>query len=276
MTNYEDEQRLGDAQAIIGITQQAMRRTAVEPGELYMVTTVDGGHEIVDTDAYADQPRRPVGSSTVYDVASFLAYVRKHQSGAFTEVWQDETVQTVTAVLDSHGGPSGPGWGQHRVTLRLRPSQAWLDWTGQSGKIIRQDLFAEFIEDHVADIIEPAAADMLELAQTFQATKGVDFESSKFLDSGHRQLVYKESVEAKAGKRGQIDIPNTFKIGVRPFLGMDPYRVTCRFRYRINDGDLALGYKLDRPDEVLRAAFTGVVEAIAEEIEQPIYAGKSW
>lgn len=260
----------GDAQAIIDATRATAEPKPVEPAGLYVV---HHGQTVVETDDYAPHPRRAKGQATVYDAESFVHYVRAHEE-AQTEVWQDEEAQTITAVLDSHGDV--PGWGDHRVTLKLRKTPQWTRWAEQSGRMMGQGVFAEFIEDQVSDIVRPTGAEMLELAQTFQAHKGVQFESSKFLDSGHRQLVYKEDVEAKAGKRGQIEIPNTFELGIRPFLGADGYKVTARLRYRIDDGVLTLGYKLVEPEEVLRSAFDDIATEVGAGIEQTMMAGRSW
>lgn len=47
----------------------------------------------------------------------------------------------------------------------------------------------------------------------------------------------------------------------------------ARFRYRINDGSLWLGIALDRPRDVLRAAFDGVCTDVAAATSLPIWQG---
>jgi len=103
---------------------------------------------------------------------------------------------------------------------------------------------------------------MLELAQSFQAKTKVDFESAQQLANGRRSLQFKETVDARAGQKGEIEIPAEFKLALKPFVGTDPYAVTARFRYRINGGNLLIGYKLNRPADVQRSAFGDIVDAI--------------
>lgn len=267
-----------DTQAIIDTAISSAEPFPVdEATDFYIMRDGSGYPQVIDLEAhreqYADHPRTIKGKPTVYTHESFREYVERHRTNEI-EVWSDDSSGTVTAVFDSHTDVAGRG--DHRLTLTLRQTFGWNVWAGQSGQMMPQATFAEFIEDNVENIVNPSSADMLELAQSFQAATDVQFESSKFLDSGHRQLVYKETVEAKAGKRGQLDIPNTFELALQPFVGLDTYRVRARFRYRIAEGDLRLGYKLDRPDDVLRTAFDDTVTKISDDLGLPILAGKSW
>ena len=116
---------------------------------------------------------------------------------------------------------------------------------------------------------------MLELAQTFKATKAVKFEQSKRLKSGETKLEYREDIEAKAGARGSLDIPDEIALALAPFERGEAYRVTARLRYRIGDGQLALSYVHIRPRDVLLDAFGQVAAAIADESGVEIWHGKS-
>lgn len=59
-----------------------------------------------------------------------------------------------------------------------------------------------------------------------------------------------------------------------PFIGEDRYRIAARFRFRVNGGQLKLGYVLDRPQSVLRDALDGVAERIAEQFPRT-YVGEA-
>jgi uncharacterized protein YfdQ (DUF2303 family) len=132
--------------------------------------------------------------------------------------------------------------------------------------------FAEFIEDHLPNFVTPSAADMLELAQTFQATTKVDFASSQRVKSGETQLTYAEQQTATAGKKGNLSIPDTFEIALQPFENGPAYKVQARFRYRIHNGALTLGYRLTRPQDVRREAFNEVVTGINLDTDRAIWA----
>lgn len=258
---------IDNIQAVIDTARQAAAPQELQIGKVYTVGLPGGSTKTIDLtgDEYKAAPSRKTGTTTVRDVPSLLAYYGKHADDS-TEVYADVERQTVTAVLDAHTA-DGARWGQHRAVLALRTTQAWKDWTAVSGKLMQQDAFAEFLEDHLADLVDPAAAEMLEIAQSLQASTKVDFKSSTRLASGQRQLSYVEETTAKAGSKGQLVIPEIFTIGVKVFEGAEVGdTVKVRLRYRIGDGDLRIGCKLDRPEDALAAAFADVVTAVGEGI----------
>lgn len=269
-----------NAQAIIDAALTGAEPSQLDPEvRLYGFVVPAGGEvKVVDTEQYLDQfrdhPRRKSGTFQAHDAESFVTYLAKHGVEE-TEVWADTETSRVVGVINAHALGTTAGHGDHRVEFRARQTDAWKAWTERDGKLLSQTDFAEHIEDRAVDIVRPTAADMLELAQTFQATIGVRFESSKALSSGERQLEYRETVDAKAGRAGHLDIPKDFDIAVRPFEGADMFKVLVRFRYRITDGTLRIGYRLERPKDVLREAFLGVVEQITAGVTAPVYRGAS-
>lgn len=192
---------------------------------------------------------------------SLIGYLDKHAE-PHTEIYADDRACIITACINAHGDQ--PGWGDHKAILALRHTDDWKDWTKYDGQLLPQLEFSEFIEDHLPNFSTPSGADMLELAQTFQATTKVDFASSQRLKSGETELLYTENQTASAGKKGSLAIPDTFTLGLQVFERGDAYKVQARFRYRIHDGQLRLGYRLTRPRDVLQAAFDAVVETVSE------------
>jgi uncharacterized protein YfdQ (DUF2303 family) len=263
---------LDGVQSVIDIAQQAARPAKLELGEYYTIVTPSGVEKIDLTgDQYRSAPARKAGTTTVRDARSFVTYFTKHADEA-SEVFADAARLTVTAVLDAHQADSAR-WGGHRVVLELRKTPAWNAWIENSGRMLKQGAFAEFIEDNLADIASPPGATMLELAQSFEATTKADFKSGTVLATGERRLTYTEETTASAGKKGDLVIPASFDLGLQPFEGADPYKVSARLRYRITDGTLLLGYKLDRPEDTLTAAFADITEVVASEITAPILNG---
>lgn len=247
---------------------------------LYSVVVPDGGHhQLLDVRSHAETPRRKTGTVIAHDANAFTTYVEKHGLSQ-TEIWADEHNTRVVAVINAHSESDDQliegdaGWGDHRALLQVRKTTAWDAWIARDGKWMRQEEFAEHIEDRAIDIVKPSGADMLELAQSISGTVGVTFESSKRLSNGEAQIAYKETVDAKAGHRGQIDIPAHIELGLAPFHGSPAYKVKARFRYRINGGQLVLSYALERPEDILREAFADVISTIAADVDgRPVLMG---
>ena len=248
---------IDNIQAIIATAKDTTPPQAVQPGKIYLTPTDNGGREVWDftDDEFLDKPKRKTGNVFVDDLDSFLVYFRKH-STPDSEIYVNVDKARITAVLDAHAS-GGADWGQHRLILRMQPTDRWADWTGKDRQPFKQIQFAEFIEDHLDEIREPAAATMLEIAQTFEANTKVKFSSGANLTNGDRRLQWEETTDAKAGK---LDVPTQFTIGIAPFDFADPYEINARFRYRISSGDLYITYLLDDPAAVVRDAVLDVVK----------------
>jgi len=248
-------------------------------GRFFAVTTPAGGAvHLVDLeeerDKHRDAPKRKTGKYTVHDAESFLGYFTKHGTDA-SEVWADVVSRQIIGVLDAHPHEGWPGWGEHRVKLQLHHTPAWTAWTGMDGKRFSQVGFAEHIEAHRLDVTDPDAATLTEISRTFKATKTVIFDESHYLSTGQVQLQWHEDVEARAGKKGDVEIPEQFQLGLQPFEGSAQYLVTARLRFDISSGSLSLTYLLDRPEETLRTAFADVLTSIQEGVHAPVFNGIS-
>jgi hypothetical protein len=158
--------------------------------------------------------------------------------------------------------PSPAGWRDHTATLTLTRSDDWDDWTLRDGKWLSQSDFAEFVEAHLPNFIDPRGADVLEMAQEFRARKSVRFDSSQRVKSGQTKITWHEDIDAKVGK-GSIDIPDILTLAMQVYERGETFGLTARLRYRINDGSLMLGFVLDRPRDVLMAAFDGIRQEIS-------------
>lgn len=286
-----EDRAAGSVQAIIDTATDAAKTEVLEDGFAVVRATAGGETTVVDLEAAAakraldherdgigEGPMRKRGTTSLHTGESFAAYVNRHV-GNTVEVYADSFKYDVTAVLNAgqataDGG--SVGWGDFRALYAAKRTTAWAAWLGlhQKGLVGQRD-FAEFIEDHLGEIADPASADMLELAQTFEASLGGEFESSQRLSSGERRFVYRETIEARAGTTGELVIPNELVIVVSPFEGAEEVGVQCRFRYRIDNGSLKLGIRINNPDVVEREAFDGVVETIKGALspEVPVLDG---
>lgn len=260
-----------DLQPVIDQIINGTAPETLEDGRLVFRVADNGRVHIVEP--ILEAPRRVHGTITVLDVDSFATVWDKH-AGDVAEVFANPSGFSVTAVLNADEGAALPaGFRDHRIILECRTTPAWQAWVSRNGQWLDQRVFAEHLEDRIVDIVNPSGADMLELAQSFEATSSVDFKSSQVLASGQRQLRYEETLAAKAGQSGQLEIPAAIELGLAPFEGSDAYRVNARFRYRIRDGHLTLSYSLERPEDVLREAFGDVCTAVGEHTGRRVIQG---
>lgn len=253
-----------EADAVAEIAQDVHRvHQLVTPDSDEVQSSILTGDERVhyaSLETFRYEPRRPRGATTVTDADSFTTLLgRDDHHGSV--IFADESQARLTAVLNY------ASWRDHTVRLQLRYSEQWNAWMRLNGSLMRQNEFAELIEDRAADIIDPSGADMLELAQSFHATKSGAFESTRRLSNGTVQVTYREDINAKAGVAGQLEVPEQFVLSIPVWQGGEPVRVIARLRYRIEVDRLVLGYKIAGQDELVRQAFTATVAAVTAGLE---------
>lgn len=264
--------------AVIDLATSAAGPVELDEGKVFAVAVPAGAEVKIidrDRDEYRDRPRHKAGTFTFATADSLIAYLYKHELPD-TELWADIDAATITAVIDAHGSVV-PGWARHRAILKLQHTPAWKAWSSLDGKMLSQVEFAEFIEQRTIDFQSPSGATVLELAQSFQASSTGSFESSKRLASGETTLEYREEINATAGTKRQLTIPDHFDLALVPFEGGAAYKVKAAFRYRIAGGNLRLGFQIERPEDVLRDAFESVIQVIEDSADTgaPIFRGRT-
>lgn len=250
--------------------------TIAEVGSLlhYLVPTANGPQHItINTEAGLASPLRKRGIVQVFDAASFNAILEANvdERSATIYINRDANAPAIVAVLNGHDA-DGPGWGDFRAEIVFRFTSQWLKWKGIDGKMLGQVEFAEFIEDNLSDIATPAGADMLEIAQYLSATRSTDFKSASRLRDGRVQFQNIENIEAKVGA-GETEVPETIILGIAPVFGLPPYRIEARFRYRIANGKLSLGIKLQRVEDIMAAVVNDMVNGTVASEGRPVVVG---
>lgn len=255
-----------DTQPVIDAALRSAEAKGLTPEIFSVVVPADGEHQLIDlTDKLERQeptPRRKHERITLHTGDSLAQYVNVHNAKDGTAVvFADVEQASVVAILNAPNGKQA-GWSDHRATLKLRFTDAWKRWIDRDGTMMSQTDFAALIEVGLIDIAEPDSATLLEIATTFEAHSAANFKSATRLESGERQFRYEETIDARAGRTGELQIPAEFIVVLQPFEGSDVYPLHARLRYRLNDGKLTLGYNLDRPRDVLATAFDDVLAAI--------------
>lgn len=267
-----DIQNRTEADSIIQAAKETAKPFPITSDVLGIVVPAGSSIQPVDPERYQPAPRRASGTYKPATVLAFLSYFSEHASDSGSTVWVHPTAGLIVGILNDHDPDDGPDWRDHKVVTQLETTPQWTHWLRLDGKMVDQITFAEHIEAALEDIVDPAAADVLELAQTFHARSNVSFRSSNRLASGETKIAYDETTIASAGATGELTIPPHLELSLSPFVGEAPYRVKARFRFRVNGGQLTLGYKLDRPDIIVRDALDTVARTLAEKLPR-VYVG---
>jgi len=242
--------------------------------------------KLQDAEALLARPTRKRGKITLQDPVSFIDYVKRHRDERTLVTGQANLTGGVfEAWLDHHeAGPEGrTGWSEHHAKLELEATPEWARWVSRSDTPMEQVAFAEFIEDNADDIVVPPgkskefpnSTQMLSVALTLQAKTDVKFASTVRLQSGAQQLTYEETIDASAGTRGKMEIPERFALALAPFIGTPKYAVTARLRYRLSAGKVTFSYKLERPHKIVEDAFNDIRERIQKGTTDQVLLGKA-
>ena len=255
---------------------------------------VPAGYNLVSLEshiynAHRDFPERKSGDVIVDESSSFLAYWGLFHSED-SQVFADQDDNKLLAVLDYHGvGEKQPQWKTHRCTLQLKTTDEWDEWTAENRKPKGQGDFAEFLEDHIPDIVPmeiaptkagsgPAVkidgAGFVELARDLKAKADVSFDSKVVQESGSVRFGYTETVQGGMGAKGEVSIPDRFRISIPVYLGSAKVSIEVRLRYRINSGKLTMWYDLYRSAYVQRKAFEEVIATVEQGIGKKVFIGR--
>lgn len=223
-------------------------------------------------------PPHIVKTAVVVDQrASLSAYLNRF-SDVRSILIADYDAGSIKAVLDWHfdnavvdGGSLDPQPREHTCTLKLRPSEEFKRWAEMENSFHGQAEFASFLEENAVDVIDPAPAVLIEISRDLEGTQGVTFKSSTRLEKGDRSFVYETETRAK----GDIKVPREFVLSIPLYDGEEPVPLRCAFRWRINGGQLQMGFVWRRVEYQRRAHFAQIATAASEETGCPVYFGRS-
>ena len=214
------------------------------------------GCRVEDLTHLLDAPPRIKETVEALALTSFLAYLAQFAPERAV-VFANPAASTLRAVLDYHDATQ-PSWCSHHLTYTCPLSLEWQAWQANSGKLLPLADFADHIERNLPDIVAPDAASVLEISRGLTGKKDVKFTTSQRLEDGSFQLAYEENVSAASAK-GNHKVPPMLTLGLRPYIGAEPFQIDARLRYRVADGGaLLIGYELVRPERVLETKFAEI------------------
>lgn len=253
-----------DFQPIINTAKEAARAQKIEEVGSIIHYAAPPGISLykIDVETGLGAPLRKRGTIEVFDAASLSAVMAANIDEPITVyISRDAASPAIVAVLNGHAS-TGPGWGDFRAQIAFRPTPQWKKWKAIDGTMMSQAAFAEFIEDNLEDVVDPAGGVMLEIATYLHTTRTVNFRSGVRLSSGAVQFVNEQNDDTKVGA-GKIEVPETITLALAPVLGLPPYRIPARFRYRLIEGKLTLGIKMQRVDDLMATIVNEMVYGAA-------------
>jgi hypothetical protein len=279
-----------EADAVIEQALLGVEPVKLNPGHIYVVRTRDG-FKTIDLNqpevlkAAGCERLNPEAQYAFHSIQSFTSYVlsvfhndpfdaldddayRPKRSRALCIA--DEAEGTVRLIFDAQPKE----WGTVYADLKLIGSSEAKRWLEASGRYMEQQAFAEFCELNLETFSSPAAATILEIAQTFQAKSTVDFSSAVRLSSGPASLIREEQINATAGERADISIPEVLTVAMPLFKYGKAYAVKARLRYRIVDAAVRLSVLLVDPEMAIEHAFKEVVDEVSTLLGMPVFYGK--
>lgn len=226
-----------------------------------------GSVQFVKSDFHA--PTFKEGSVKVLDVPSFGAYFKLHSNDS-TMVRASTSKSEVEALLDWHS-PEFPGRGAHSLTLVCQKTPEWQKLKAASGQTFGQSQFADFIDDltHCFETPDPAA--LAEIVLNLEGANNVAWNSRIDRVSGGVQIAYTEDAQAKT-KAGVL-FPTQGTVACPIFIGGPSMQFLVKFRYRVNEGNLKVGFVLDQTDRWEREAFLGTVKQVADATDAVVLLG---
>lgn len=208
---------------------------------------------------------------TLQTLDSLVDYV-SHYKGDNTVLFADIDANAVVAIIDYHA-PDKAAHAAHRGSLKLAFSTEWTEWNRISGRLMEQLEFARFIEENGADVVAPVGAELLETVRDLQAHRKVNFIKAVRTSSENENFEWSEETEAKS-RKGGIEVPTRFQLGIPVYFGEPDVEVFAFLRWKLGEGNLALGIQLHRVEHVRQAVFKQIVGAAAERTGCPAVFGK--
>lgn len=245
-----------------------------------VAVTEDRGIEVekIDDTAQHDEraklpPARVAGTRTVTDLDSFLAELARRPLGdTESTLWGNADKGYITAVYNDHDADTA-GWRDDKLTLTLTKDPDWEAWHKISGQPFKQEQFGDLIEELLHTVVSPDQADLLEIIDSVRASSKGEFESSIVRANGSQRVTYNTEVTAKAGRTGELEVPQTISLKLRPWEGhVETYDVDAYFRLQISNGALLLTIKLKPTRQILRTAWVDLTTKVTDAVGKPVYA----
>lgn len=242
-----------------------------------VAVTEENGLEVeaIETEDLRSNPHRVAGTRIVSELSSFLAEIeRRPLTPNEGTLWGNADRGQIHAIYNEHSSDGTvAGWRDDQLQLKLKADADWSRWHEISGKYYSQVEFGDLVEDLLHTVESPDQAELLEVIDSIRASSSGEFNSAIERANGGQKVTYNNEVATKAGRTGQLEVPQIIQLRLVPWEGHDTaYTVDAYFRIRINNGHLQLAVKLKPTRRLVREAWEDVTNKVTAATSTPVYA----
>ena len=296
-----DKDIVSENAAIIAAAEKYLTEEVIEVGENDRAIVLPSGKRVESLkkiyDEYRDAPERKRGTAKLTSLDSLIAHANRHKDGnSVLFASDDPNSPSITAVYDYNlaGETGAPRFGQHRAHYAFPLSDEWLAWKKAAAGPMKQEAFAEFLEDRIVDVLDPASMDapIGDSITEFAAQLGIDLASPQKLMTLSRGLSVKINATAKnavnlTSGEGELTfsethvndqgvtlrVPGGFAIGIPVFRLGAGYQVPVRLRYRVAEGKVTWTVAMQRTDLVFADAIKEAADKAKAGTSLPLFFG---
>lgn len=212
-----------------------------------------------------DHPTRIRAHAKLLTLADFAAYVLlQRPTDANTLIFADDKSRLFKAFLDYHGQEDGDArWLDNTAEFTLLHSNTFLAWWKVCGRPMRQDAFADFLENQSPDILPGQGADMHSIAANFSALKVKTFRNARTKENGDFEITHSE--ESKGDQT--TTVPPEFNIAIPIWKGDNELTpITIKLRWRLGDEGVNFTMEMKLIDRLLEKEWTNQLAILGELI----------
>ncbi|SEG15963.1 DUF2303 family protein [Marinobacterium lutimaris] len=248
----------------------------------YPAVMVPEGAQLKVLPELMPRPERIKKSVQLRTIEDFIRYHNRYANKDST-VFANIDTGSFKSVIDYHEAPCFADNCDHTANYTCPETNEWASWKRHSGDWMKQNEFAEFLQDNHLQIYKPKEEEfkpeeldvvvdklpdsttMIEIANTLQVTSESKVTQGQNLHNGAMRISYTDEVDGRAGPNNEIEIPTYFLLGIQLFKGGNHYMILCRLKYRKEGPSVRLRYELVRPHKAHERAVLDVIKRLRGE-----------
>ncbi len=243
-----------------------------------------------ELEEYLTRPERRKGVAKLQELESLIEHTNRFK-GPNSVLFANKDTPSIQCVFNyNEAGATGQAeFGDHRALYTFPFSDQWKAWLDRDEQWMKQDIFAEFIEERIMDIGDPSAAGelamhlaavletsfasatrLVELSRGLSVTVKNQVANHVRLGSGETEMMYKTEHNEPGGAK--LKVPGAFLISIPVFQGGAFYKIGVRLRYRVG-GHVEWSYSMHATDRVFEHAFNEACDKAIEGTSLPLFRG---